>query len=209
MKLLRLKLRHFRGIEEREIVFSPQGITLVTGPNEVGKSSFAEALDLLFDEVDSTRKQSVKDVKPAHRDEGSEIEAEIAVGAYAFTYAKRFHRSPYTSLQVSRPVVENHTGREAHERVLEILDGCIDTDLWKALRVQQGRSLEQEAVGSSAGLAAALDAAAGGVSSEGDRERSLLDAAEHERDRYFIPLLSVSTMAIVCALGCPLRQGRA
>jgi energy-coupling factor transporter ATP-binding protein EcfA2 len=186
LRLLRLKLRNFRGIEEREIAFSPQGITLVTGPNEVGKSSFAEALDLLFDEVDSTRKQSVRDVKPAHRDEGSEIEAEVVVGAYAFTYAKRFHRSPYTSLRVTRPKLENHTGREAHERVLEILDACIDTDLWRALRVQQGRSIEQEAVGDSAGLATALDAAAG-VSTEGDRERNLLEAAERERDRYFTP----------------------
>jgi energy-coupling factor transporter ATP-binding protein EcfA2 len=186
VRLLRLKLRHFRGIEEREIAFAPQGITLVTGPNEVGKSSFAEALDLLFDEVDSTRKQSVRDVKPAHRDDGSEIEADVVVGAYAFTYAKRFHRSPYTSLRVTRPRVENHTGREAHDRVLEILDACIDTDLWKALRVQQGRSIEQEAVGDSAGLAAALDAAAGGAT-EGDRERNLLEAAERERDRYFTP----------------------
>ena len=51
MKLLRVRLRHFRGIDERELVFAREGVTLVTGPNEIGKSSFAEALDLLFEDL--------------------------------------------------------------------------------------------------------------------------------------------------------------
>ena len=89
MKLLRLRLRHFRGISEQEIEFAPVGVTLVTGPNEIGKSSFAEALDLLFDEVDSARKQRVRDVKPVDRDESSEIEADFEVGPFALNTRRR------------------------------------------------------------------------------------------------------------------------
>ena len=50
MKLLRLRVRAFRGLDERELTFAPLGVTIVQGPNEAGKSSLAEAIDLLLDE---------------------------------------------------------------------------------------------------------------------------------------------------------------
>lgn len=182
MRLLRLRLRHYRGIEEREIHFAPRGITVVQGPNESGKSSLAESIDLLFDELDSAAKQRVKDVKPVHRDEGAEIEAEVETGEYAFTYAKRFHRRPATSLHVERPAVENHTAREAHQRVRALLDETIDTGLWRALRIQQGEGLDQAPLGGRSALSAALDRAAG---MDAGREESLLELVHAERDRYF------------------------
>ena len=46
MKVLRLRLRNYRGIAQREIEFAPGGVTIVSGPNEVGKSSLSEAIEL-------------------------------------------------------------------------------------------------------------------------------------------------------------------
>lgn len=188
MRILRLRLRHYRGTAEREVRFPPTGVTVVSGPNEIGKSSLAEAIDLLFDELDSTTKQRVRDVQPVDRDAGAEVEIELETGPYAFTYAKRFQRKARTELSVTRPRVENWTGREAHQRVREILAETLDTDLWRALRVQQGESLGQAAWRGHAGLAAALDRAAGTLPSErtdAERETSLLEAAEQEHARYF------------------------
>ena len=91
MKLLRLRLRNYRGVAETELHFGPLGVTIVDGPNEAGKSSVAEALGVLFDHLDSTKKSAVLELKPVHRDEGAEIEADIETGPYAFTYSKRFH----------------------------------------------------------------------------------------------------------------------
>src|SRR6185436_2930849 len=69
VKILRLRLRNYRGIAEREVEFSPTGVTIVSGPNEVGKSSLAEAIELLFDERDDTAKQRVREIQPVDRDE--------------------------------------------------------------------------------------------------------------------------------------------
>jgi chromosome segregation ATPase len=187
VRILRLRLRDYRGIREREVHFAPRGITLVAGPNEVGKSSLAEAIDLVFDELDSTTKQRVRNVQPVDRDAGAEIEIEVETGPYAFTCSKRFHHRPATQLLVTRPRREHHSGREAHQRMREILDETLDTQLWRALRVQQGQGLEQASWLGQPTLAAALDRAAGAIDPGGARDESLYEAVGAERARYFTP----------------------
>ena len=48
MILHRLRLTNFRGVADREIAFPDHGVVVVCGPNEVGKTSMLEALDLLL-----------------------------------------------------------------------------------------------------------------------------------------------------------------
>ncbi len=184
MKIRRIRLKSYRGVAERTIEFPETGVTVVVGPNEIGKSSLSEALDLLFDQLDSSKRQSVRAVQPVHRDEGTEIEADVTCGPYAFTYRKRFHKKPETHLTITQPVPENLTGREAHERVLAILGETVDVPLWRALRIQQGEELAQPDLGSGATLSAALDRAAGQTQADDDAE-SLFDSASAEYERYF------------------------
>ena len=186
MRILRLLLRNYRGVRERELRFAPSGVTVVHGPNEVGKSSLAEAIDLVFEELDSAAKQRVRQIQPVDRDAGSEIEIEVETGPYLFTLAKRFHRAPATHLRVERPRVEVHTGREAHARVQAILDETLDRELWRALRVEQGHGLEQVAWQGQPALASALDRAAG-LAGAGAREETLLEAVRKEHQRYYTP----------------------
>ena len=143
MRLHRLRLANYRGITASEVKIGPQGLTVVEGPNEAGKTSLSEAIGILFDYLDSSKHRSVEAITPVHRDAGPEIELEAESGPYVFTYFKRFHKKPGTTLTVSSPKHENHTGREAHERALEILQETIDIDLWKALCIQQGDAVEQ------------------------------------------------------------------
>ena len=184
MKILRLALRNYRGVAEREVVFAPHGVTIVAGPNEVGKSSLAEAVELLFEERDDTAKQRVREIQPVDRDAGSEVEADVLLGPFAFTYAKRFHRRSETRLAVRAPRVEQATGREAHERVRALLDAHLDTALWRALRIVQGAPLDAPALAAAASLAAALDRAAG-VGAGGEREESLFERARAAFDEHF------------------------
>ncbi len=186
MRILRLRLRNYRGTREREIHFAPRGVTVVHGPNEIGKSSLAEAIDLVFEELDSAEKQRVRAVQPVDRDAGSEIEIEVETGPYRFTLEKRFHRQPATHLRVERPRPESWTGREAHQRAEAILDETLDRELWRALRVAQGRGLEQRSLLGGGALAAALDRAAG-VAAGGRREETLLEAARETYAHYFTP----------------------
>jgi len=184
MRLLRLRLTNYRGIDESEVRFGPQGLTIVEGPNEAGKTSLSEAIRILFDYLDSSKHSDVKAIKPVTRDVGPEIELEAESGPYVFTYFKRFHKKTETTLKVISPKQENHTGREAHERAEEILRETIDMDLWKALCIQQGEAVQQADLSKQTSLSAALDIAAGGHRAD-PREESLFDKVREEYGRYF------------------------
>ena len=89
MKLHRVKLTNYRGVEEREIAFADVGVTVVEGPNEIGKSCIAEAFDLLLEELDSSQKRRVLEAQPVDRGAGPEVEAEFTTGKYRIRSSAR------------------------------------------------------------------------------------------------------------------------
>ena len=184
MRLLRIRLRDYRGTVDREIEFAPAGVTVVEGPNEIGKSCIAEALDLLLDELDSSGKRGVLAAKPVDRDAGPEVEAEFETGQYRLRFRKRFVRKPLTELEILTPKHENLTGREAHERVRAILNETLDDGLWRALRIQQGDELVQPVLAGATSLSAALDRAAGAVPAARE-ELALYDRVHEEYQQYW------------------------
>jgi len=184
MNLLRLRLDNYRGIDESEVRFRFNGLTIVEGPNETGKTSLGEAIRLLFDYLDSSKHKNIDAIRPVHLDAGPEIELEAESGPYVFTYFKRFYKNSETTLKITSPKPENHTGREAHERADEILRETIDIDLWKALCIQQGEAVQQANLSNQTSLSAALDVAAGGHRAD-SREESLFDKVREEYKRYF------------------------
>lgn len=186
MRLRRITLRNYRGVDDRTVSFEPVGVTVVAGPNEIGKSSIPEALDLLIDHLDSSKRREVLVVKPVHRDDGAEIEAVIEAGIYRFTYFKRFHKRQETRLTVDAPTPESLTGREAHERALAILAETVDLDLWRALRIRQGEALSLPQLGENSSLSAALERSAGAARTD-DGAMTLLARVSEEYGHYFTP----------------------
>ena len=184
MRILRITLRNYRGVNDRSVEFATSGVTIVEGPNEIGKSSIAEALDRIIEDLDTTSKQRILAVKPVGRDVGPEIAIEIEAGAYAFRYRKRFLKDRVTELEVTRPRPENHTGREAHERVQAMLAETVDMALWKALRTQQGDVVGQAPLTDQTSLSAALDRSAG-ESPAGEGEMSLFGLVHEEYLQYW------------------------
>ncbi len=188
MRIHRIALKDVKAVRDCDVTLcdGDSGVTVVEGPNEVGKSSLAEALELLLDHYDSTTRSEVRALQPAGRDVGSEIEVEISTGPYRFTYFKRFNKQTETRLSVSQPSAEQLTGRAAHDRVREILDETIDVDLWGALRVRQGTELEQAVVGHTRALARAIDDRVS-ATAIGQRETALYEAITDEYQRYWTP----------------------
>jgi DNA repair exonuclease SbcCD ATPase subunit len=184
MKFLRLRVASYRGVAFAEVIFAPTGITLVQGPNEVGKTSLGEAIGLLFEFPDSSKHRDVEAIRPVHRDEGPEIELHAESGPYTFTYFKRFHKKPETRLTIRSPKPQNHTGREAHDRAEAILRETLDIDLWKALTIQQGDAIQQPALAKQTSLSVALDKVAGGRPAD-PREEGLFDRVREEYSRYY------------------------
>jgi hypothetical protein len=187
MKLHRLVLKNYRGIEYREIDFPDHGVVVISGANEIGKSSMVEALDLLLESRDRSTKKEVKQVKPTHADVGSEVTAEISTGPYRFVYHKRFHKKCETQLTVLEPRREQHSGDEAHDRVQAMLAETVDTELWRAQRVLQSASTDAVNLSGCDALTRALDVAAGDAAALSGTEPLLIDRIDTEYARYFTP----------------------
>ena len=184
MRILRITLRNYRGVTDHTVEFAPRGVTIVEGPNEIGKSSIAEAIDRIIEDQDSTSRQRIVAVKPVDRDVGPEVMIEAETGNYACRYRKRFLRARVTELEITRPRPENHTGREAHDRVQAILSETVDMALWKALRMQQGDIVGQAPLTDQTSLSAALDRSAG-ESPAGEEEVTLFGLAHAEYLKYW------------------------
>ncbi|MGC1151159.1 AAA family ATPase [Mycobacterium sp.] len=187
MKLHRLVLKNYRGIDHREIDFPDHGVVVVSGANEIGKSSMVEALDLLLESRDRSTKKEVKQVKPTHADVGSEVTAEISAGPYRFVYHKRFHKKCETQLTVLEPRREQHSGDEAHDRVQAMLAETVDIELWRAQRVLQSASTAAVNLSGCDALTRALDVAAGDTAALHGTEPLLIERIDSEYARYFTP----------------------
>ena len=183
MKLHRVKLTNFRGVECREVTFAENGVTIVEGPNEVGKTAIAEGVQFAVGQPDSSKKAEVKALQPVGRDEGPEVEISLSSGDYELVYWKRWLRRPGTTLEVKAPRRESLTGREAHDRLEVILKETLDDELWRALRIDQGTKLVLPNF-SLPSMGRALDRAAGGEFAD-EREESLWTRIGEEYGKYW------------------------
>jgi DNA repair exonuclease SbcCD ATPase subunit len=189
MKIRRLRIENWRGVSASEIEFGG-AVTIVAGPNEVGKSSLFEALRFLFRFPDNSAHRDIEAVRPVHVDQAPAVELEADLGEVSIRYAKRFKkagRAGETTLRVEAPGrnPESLTGREAHDRAEALLAGDIDVDLWEALQVEQGTGISQASLKEKRGLQEALDAAAGTRNALSPDHAGLVERVEAEYRRYF------------------------
>lgn len=188
MRIESVTLRDFRGVVDTTVEFG-DGVTVVEGPNEVGKSSLVEAVRLLRQFKATSKASDVRAVEPIGVDAGPEVRMTLRTGRYHLTYRKRWMKSPVAELQVDAPAPEQLTGDEAHDRFLRILRDTVDVDLLEALEVEQGRSLDQPQLASVQALRRALDASDGGAAADGgtaaDGHDALMERIEQEYLRHW------------------------
>ncbi len=180
MRYRRLKVSNFRGVDSREVHFG-EGVTVVWGPNESGKSSLREAIELLRDVKDSSNAARVRQVKPVHRDAAPTVELEMEAGPYELIYRKQWLRSRETVLTVTQAGIPSHyTGAQAEARFNELLEETVDSNLLRELDVKQGTSLIQPRLANIKALHKAL-----GDSPEQDSTDSFMESVEAEYLKYF------------------------
>lgn len=180
MKLHSIHLQNYRGITDARVEFT-DGVTVVEGPNEVGKSSIHQAITHLRDDKSSSRKGSIKDIQPVGADVGPEVELHLSTGDYELKYRKQWLKQQETQLNVLRPTPEQLTSDDAHDRFLAILDETVDVDLLVALDVAQGESLAQAPLAQIKALHSALSESGAEVADHDD----FLDRVEAEYLKYF------------------------
>ena len=180
MKLHSIHLRNYRGIIDSRVEFA-DGVTIVEGPNEIGKSSIHEAITHLREDKSSSRKASVKETQPVGVDAGPEVDLHLTTGEYELKYRKRWIRQPFTELSVIRPTPEQLSSDDAHDRFLAILADTVDVDLLVALDVAQGESLAQAPLAKIKALHSALNESGVEVADHDE----FLDRIESEYAKFF------------------------
>jgi DNA repair exonuclease SbcCD ATPase subunit len=191
MKLRALELEQFRKFDRPiRIAGMSDGLNLIVGPNEMGKSTLFAALQAVLFERHRSQAQSVKSFQPAGHDGASpRVALQLEVDGLPYRIEKRFLRRP--SAELALPDGRHLHGEAAEEALDALLGGGGGRrsapealGVWGLIWVGQGQSfaLPEMAAGARATLQAILDAEVGEVLG-GDHGNALiarLDEALHE-----------------------------
>jgi len=183
MKIKRIELNNVGGVKHCNVNFNVNGITVIHGPNEIGKSTIVKAFDAVFKYPDSSRDRRVMALKPVGKDVGPEITIEFFLKEQNYLYKKRFLKEPITELRIQDKEVLS--GREAHEEINNILSQNFDKNLFDALRYIQGGGIENIKVQDSEVFLKALDKAAGGTWVDLEKYGDLFQAIKTYYENYY------------------------
>src|SRR5699024_2996135 len=168
-----LLIQDFRGVVREEVDVPERGVLVIEGPNESGKTSLVDALEMLLNHKASSGRTDVKAAKPVGRDVPVIVEAEFSVDGRRLVYRKEFKRGKKTVLECPGSTAVALTGDDAHDHVTELLDKQVDRSLWSALRIAQDEPIRQVDAGKGLdSLRRALDSAAGGEDRKSTRLNS-------------------------------------
>jgi DNA repair exonuclease SbcCD ATPase subunit len=183
MKIKRIELNNVGGVKHCNVNFNVNGITVIHGPNEIGKSTIVKAFDAVFKYPDSSRDRRVMALKPVGKDVGPEITIEFFLKEQNYLYKKRFLKEPITELRIQNKEVLS--GRDAHEEINNILSQNFDKNLFDALRYIQGGGIENIKVQDSEVFLKALDKAAGGTWVDLEKYGDLFQAIKTYYENYY------------------------
>jgi DNA repair exonuclease SbcCD ATPase subunit len=196
MKLCALELEQFRKFDRRvRIAGLVDGVNLVVGPNEMGKSTLFAALQAVLFERHRSQAQAVKALQPAgHEGSAPRVALDFEIGRRHYRIEKRFLRRP--SAELTLPDGRHLHGEPAEEALDDLLAGARPDGqiggrrtiaeahgVWSLLWVGQGQSfaLPEIAAGARGALQTALDAELGEILA-GDHGTALIATLERARD---------------------------
>jgi DNA repair exonuclease SbcCD ATPase subunit len=181
MKLALLELEQFRKFDRRvRVAGMADGLNLLVGPNEMGKSTLFAALQAVLFERHRSQAQTVRSFQPAgHEGAAPQVALEFTLDDGRYRIEKRFLRRPAAELLL--PDGRRLHGEPAEDALAELLGGGSDAGqgIRGLLWVGQGRSFAPPELTADARgvLQAALDLELGEVLS-GDQGAALIDAVE-------------------------------
>ena len=190
MKLRKLSVNQFkRFTEPTQLGELGDGLNLVVGPNELGKSTLLDALRAVLFERNSSMAQQIKALQNDRSGAAPVIELVFEVNGAEYTLTKRFVKSPYARLQCpDGTLLEADAAEDRLRSLLGFAEagnrGATSETLgmWGVLWVQQGQSFGSPDLPESAlaSLSAGLESEVGTVLG-GRRGRELPQVIEQQR----------------------------
>ncbi|TNC53002.1 hypothetical protein FHG66_01565 [Rubellimicrobium rubrum] len=195
MQLRRIEVRDFRKLQHVVVEDLRDGLNVVVGDNEAGKSTLLAALRTVLFERHRIGGKVAQGMMPFGQTVRPEIRLDFDLGGERWRLRKAFCQKPEAELEGSR---ERLTGDAVEERLAELLGftppgagGSKPAEhqgAYGLLWVQQGTAHESLGVGAGRdSIASALETEVGQVLG-GERGRALLSAAEKRRQDFWTKL---------------------
>lgn len=208
MRIHSLTITNFRAIEHLALEELPEtGVIIVHGPNEAGKSTILEGIDLILNERHSAKGKKIAKYAPANKDVGPEVELSATVGEVEFTVRKRWLKSPQAELTVRAPRRENFTGRNADDELSRILDEHLDRTLMETLFLRQGELDPGVQAAGVPTIATALDAG-DDAGDSGAEDTQLMQEVDAEYAKYWTNAANPKPKAAYKKLATDVEQAR-
>jgi DNA repair protein SbcC/Rad50 len=121
----RITVRNWRGYREPHAFELEEGINVLAGRNEAGKSTLFEALTRVLFDRHSSKTEEVRAMQPLGSSLGPEAEVRFRIGGTRYRVLKRFLVDPVSTLWSERDGVweRDHEGDAADARLREVLRG--------------------------------------------------------------------------------------
>lgn len=125
MILEEITVKNWRGYRERHTFRFEQGINLLVGRNESGKSTIFEALTRALFDRHNSKAEEIRAIQPIASTLGPEVEVQFIVNGIRYKAAKRFLQDPKSELFAERrgSWELDHEGDQSDAHLREILNG--------------------------------------------------------------------------------------
>ena len=167
MKLRALELDQFRKFDRPvRIQGLSDGLNLIVGPNEMGKSTLLAALVAALFEKHRSSAKTVQSFQPSRHRTAPQVSLDFEVDGRPYRIEKQFIKRPFAHLHLPDGARIDGDDAEAELERLLAFDQAgrrSDGDIWGVLWVAQGRSFDLPAFGDGARatLQSCLDAEIG------------------------------------------------
>ncbi|MEJ5919473.1 AAA family ATPase [Corynebacterium sp. H78] len=188
MKLHSIKLSSVRGIEQLHLADLPDtGVIVISGENEAGKSTIADAVYAALKFPSRSQAREVKSLRPALNDKLPVVELDMTLGDSRFVVRKVFAggtKSSETTIRVISPAPQNFTGHDAESWLKNLLETEGTQHLWDVFVAKQGQAQTVLSMGAHAPITNALQEASGGRI-ETKSEQTTIEAVHAEYLKYY------------------------
>jgi hypothetical protein len=143
MKIHQLWAENVRGISNLlTLELSPNGLNLVSAPNEMGKTTMAQVLDFLFQWKSTSQAEEIQNLKPYGKDVGPLMGAMIEVNGQTYKIEKQWIKDKKTEVELIFPEKKKLSGPNAEKVIDQIFKEHLDETIWKMIQVAQANFTE-------------------------------------------------------------------